>query len=161
VITQRLAKVLQNLPIPPSPQRTLNIGCGEFHEAEFFCQHWAGWLHIGLDWDYLALDNASPAVGRIQANALYLPFACDFSLILIRHPNIPHHPDNWSRILQNIPARLAPRGILLVTAYHLDERDFIHRHVSLPTQSIGPHDLAPLDLVGRDRYLLAYVQYGA
>lgn len=161
MITERLAKALQHLPIPPFPQRTLNIGCGEYHEAAFFCQQWAGWLHIGLDWDYQALQNVPEGIHRIQANGIHLPFDCDFSLVLIRHPNVAHHPESWSHILQNVPRLLASQGILLVTVYHLDERDFIRQQVSLPQWRLNPRHLAPLDPVGRDRYFLAYSQYGA
>jgi hypothetical protein len=155
---ERLASIIQVLPVPDHIPYTLNIGCGEFSESNLFQQMWSGWLHIGIDLDHDALRQSPPTIARIQSNAKQLPFPLGFrfGFILIRHPDIARSGESWSVIFHTIPAYLAQGGILLLTFYTLDEYDFAAHRINLERMSIKPQLLAPLGLVGRDKHILAY-----
>ena len=145
----RFAALLDQLTLPEIPRRTLSIGCGAFTEYALLHQRWRGWLHLGIDWDREALRTA-PQETVIVADAQQLPFACDFGLILIRHPDVIKCPHNWTAIIQQAPRFLAHEGVLLITTYSLQEWDFVQRIIKL--QTIDTANLPPIDLVGRDKF---------
>lgn len=151
----RLAALLNGLPIPAHPPRTLNIGCGTLSEGEQLAATYPNRLHIGLDFDGQALRQAPPAFARIQADARYMPLRGEFALILVRHPDVIRRRENWTHILTRLPKFLAADGVLLVTVYALMELDFV-RHVLPDTPlSLGYGRLPPPDLIGRDRFFYA------
>ncbi|MBZ0308017.1 MAG: hypothetical protein K8I82_18260, partial [Anaerolineae bacterium] len=89
--------------------------------------------------------------------AVHLPFACTFGLILIRHPDVNKYPDRWKTIFETLPAYL--NGVLLVTTYTLDELCFVKNQLQLPPVPFAEAPLAPVDLVGRDRYYIGSCKF--
>lgn len=145
----RLVSIIRRLPISQQSPRLLNIGCGAFVEAPALRKLLPGWAVIGLDIVRLKKNSA----WLIQADAVHLPFACKFGLILVRHPDVNKYPERWKTIFENLPAYLD--GVLLVTAYTFDEIEFVRNHLDLPPISVSEPPLAPVDLVGRDKYYVS------
>lgn len=150
-INTRFASILAALPIPNRPPRSLSLGCGVFPELPILRERWADWLHIGVDVDGGVLRQGV----RVQAHAARLPFACDFSLIIIRHPDIARWRAGWRAVLTTAPRYLARGGVLLATSYTLDEHEFIC--AAQPLLQMPPALFLPPDLAGRDRYVAVYV----
>lgn len=152
----RLESLLARLPVPPAPPRSLSIGCGSFAEYSLLANRWGAWLHVGLDWDRTALGEAQHEAGRLNANALHLPFACRFALILIRHPDVARYPQQWGAILGDVPRWLVQNGVLLITTFTAAELSFAQVYCSLPRLALAELSLAPPNLVSHDRFFLAY-----
>lgn len=156
---RRFASLLDQLAFPI--KRSLSIGCGSYPEFASLYECHPRALHIGLDRDMFALKgnagfqpflDQQPAL--IQANGLRLPFACKFDLILIRHPDVAKLSESWTTILQQIPFYL--EKVLLITTYSLDEYEFVRHRVTLPAYPLNENALTPVDLVGHDKFVLAY-----
>ncbi len=149
----RLISLIQQLPLRPQPPRLLSIGCGAFVEAGALQTLFPDWAVIGLD----IMRLKKNAVWKVQADAVHLPFACTFGLILIRHPDVNKYPERWKTIFETLPAYL--HGVLLVTTYTLDELSFVKTHLPLTHISLSEAPLAPVDLVGRDRYYIGTCKF--
>lgn len=155
----RLASILAGLPRPsPNPTEKgymLSLGCGQFLERRLLLDYWPQGLPIGLD--RRASDLLRGSTGIVQADALNLPFpAACFGLILIRHPDLHRHSPTWREALKAIPYYLKGGGLLLITTYTLDEHAFVRQVLPYPRLSLPESQLAPPDLIGRDRYPAAY-----
>ena len=156
---KRFASILAGLRPPSYPARSLELGCGPFATHSILQARFPGWLHAGLEID---ADELRPARSRpvILADAQRLPFCAAFALILIRHPDVALHPDGWSAVLAGCPRVLVDGGILVATTYSLEEREFVRRRVALERCVVDETALAPVNLAGEDRCVLAYVKAG-
>jgi len=118
-----------------------------------------GWTFYGIDIDGSALQRARatfPAQHLIQADARSLPglLHTRFGLILLRHPDLYRHRAAWMRIIPTLPALLAPGAALLIALYAPEEADLIRKLTLPPAYPLN--GLAPVNLAGQDRYLLAF-----
>lgn len=149
----RLESILHQLKIPSTATpRLLNIGCGAFVESALLREFFPAWTMIGLD--IIRLKKKS--VWQVQADAVHLPFACTFGLILIRHPDVNKYPERWKAVLENLPHFLD--GILLVTTYTFDELSFVRGCTHLPQTLISEQSLSAVPFAGEDKFFVAYAR---
>ena len=153
---KRLRSILAQIDFPDAPSRSLTLGCGGFPSYDVLLDARPNWLHTGLDFDP---DVLRPAKNYpvILGEGTALPFRDPFALILIRHPDVALHADGWKVIFRDAGDYLVPGGILLITAFNLDEREFIRQNVTLPPYRLDDMALASPDLSGQDRYPLAFM----
>jgi len=149
----RFASILSQLSIPAYPRRSLSVGCGAFLEYGDLGAFRPDWLHLGLDQDRVVLRKRLPV---IVAEAPYFPFACLFALVIVRHPELDKTPENWRIIFDHLPPLIAPGGFLLITTYTYAEYQVVIDYISRPAYPLDLVALAPPDLVGSDRYVLAF-----
>jgi hypothetical protein len=158
----RLSSALNQLP---QSARVLEIGCGDCNGVPLASI--AGALYIGVDIDLAALHRAihcQPAINQtalhfIQADIAHLPLRAQFDLILVRHPDIDKQRRAWECILAGIAPLLASTGTLLVTTYSVAEMETIDGWLAATGLIRLPLDaarLADTDLIGRDRFVIAY-----
>jgi hypothetical protein len=155
--TARLASLLDLLPIPESPLHSLNIGCGRALEYSLMAARWGNWLHIGLDFNQEELREAP--LTRVRGDGAFPPFPPQsFAFILVRHPDVIRRREKWRAVFPRLPELLVSGGVLALTAYSLFEYDFARDALPLHLLPISMGDLAPIDMVGRDRYVLAAIK---
>jgi trans-aconitate methyltransferase len=159
-MSARLRSALAQIPLAGLPPRLLNVGCGAYHSAEALREALPGWAHYGVDLDGEALRRArhqTPDLRLVQADARRLPalLRTSFGLILIQHPDLYQCRAAWNQIIPALPALLAPGGALLIALYASEEVDII-RTLALPP-AYPLNGLAPVDLAGHDRFLLAFL----
>src|SRR5688500_3553743 len=61
-LDSRLRSILAQISLPDAPRRTLSLGCGDYPEIALLHQLYPGWLHIGLDCNFLTLNLAVGSV---------------------------------------------------------------------------------------------------
>ena len=144
--------------MPDTPPRSLNTGCGEFPEHDLLAALWHDWLHVGIDIERHNLPRPHPCIAFVQADSAALPFACGFSLIIIRHPDLDKYSERWQVILRNASSYVVCGGVLLVTVYALHERDFAAQYITMQPLELNENALSAPDLTGHDRFVLAYVK---
>lgn len=158
-VLPRLRSVIAQLPCVGLPPRVLNVGCGSFPSAGELRAALPGWTLYGVDIDGAALCRAYRANGvrLIQADATALPLALQvrFGLVLVRHPDV-FRRRAWAEIIPRLPALLAPGGLLLIMVYAPEEVRLIRSLPLLPDYPLDEDNLAAADLVGRDRFVLAF-----
>ncbi len=151
----RLSSALARLPLDDLPPRVLDVGCGAYPAAQTLCTALPGWTLYGTDIDGDALRRARrPDLHLFQADARDLPLRALFGVVMVRHPDLYRSFSTWAHIMPSLPAYLAPGGVLLITLYAPEEVELV-RALSLPP-SYPLNALAPADLAGHDRYVLAY-----
>jgi trans-aconitate methyltransferase len=159
-MSARLRSALTQIPLAGLPPRLLNVGCGAYHSAGVLREVLPGWRRYGVDLDGEALRCArdhTPDLRLVQADARSLPALLRtlFGLILVRHPDLYQCRAAWNQIIPALPALLPPGGALLVALYTPEEVDIIRALAPLPAYPLN--GLAPVDLAGHDRYLLAFL----
>ncbi len=164
-VLPRLRSVIERLPLAGLPPRLLNVGCGAFPSAGELRAALPGWALVGVDLDGKALQSAATQRTAQQANGLHLvqadaaalPLArlARFGLVLVRHPDV-FRRRAWAEIIPRLPARLAPGGMLVIMVYAPEEVRLIRALPLPPDFPLDEADLAPSDLVGRDRFVLAF-----
>ena len=155
----RLRSLLAQLPLDSLPPRALEVGCGAYPAARVLAEVLPGWVLYGIDCDGEALRHArqeAPSLRLLQADALQLPglLCARFGLILVRHPDLYRHLDTWRAIIGGLPSLLPPRGVLVITLYTPEEVDAIHLPGLPPLFPLDENALAPVDLDGRDRFVV-------
>lgn len=158
-MSARLRSALIQIPLDGLSPRLLDVGCGAYPAADTLRGTLPGWTLYGVDVDVDALRRArlrAPDLHLIQADARGLPalLRATFGLILVRHPDLYRNRAAWSRIIPALPVLLGPGGVLLVALFAPEEVDII-RALDLPP-AFPLDGLAPVDLAGQDRYLLAF-----
>jgi SAM-dependent methyltransferase len=159
-MSARLRSALAQSPRAGLPPRLLNVGCGAYHSAAALREERPGWARYGVDLDGAALRHAhdqTPDLRLVQADARCLPalLHTSFGLVLVRHPDLYQCRAAWNQVIPALPALLAPGGVLLIALYMPEEVDII-RALDLPP-AYPLNGLAPVDLAGHDRYLLAFL----
>ncbi len=150
----RILSIIEQLSgLLPAPCRVLELGCGDcpvIHEK--FIP-----VHVELDLDSLHLARQSfPSAALIQADIRCLPFSVRFGLVVARHPDVDRHCRDWEHTFRTSGGLLVQHGILLVTAYGLPEIELIAGWLSpLAHIPLDMAQLAPPDLAGRDRFVIA------
>jgi SAM-dependent methyltransferase len=148
----------------------LEIGCGDCDGVPLASI--AGALYVGVDIDLAALHMAilrraihcqstinQTALHFIQADIAHLPLRAHFDLILVRHPDVDRHRAAWERAFRGIVPLLTRAGILIVTTYSVAETETIRGWLGTTGLIHLPLDtgrLAETDLIGRDRFVIAY-----
>lgn len=150
----RFASILNQLPIPIYPPRSLSVGCGAFLEYDDLCTFRPDWLHLGVDQDRIMLRKRLPV---IVAEAPHFPFDCLFSLVIVRHPDLDKTPENWQIIFDHLPSLITRGGFLLITTYTYAEYQTVIDNLPWPAYPLDLVTLTPPDLVGSDRYVLAFM----
>jgi SAM-dependent methyltransferase len=144
------------------PRTALDLGCGAGDAARICHALWPAASIIALDIDARALRHLRPGarLWPLQADLRALPLAGRFDLVIARHPDVHRYSIAWHAGLWAATGLLGAGGILLVTAYEPDEiarvRGWLAQHPDLyafdpPAEAIGPPDL-----VGHDRFYMAY-----
>ena len=159
----RLRSVLLQLPTPRDARRILNVGCGAYPCARTLHGARPGWVRWGVDWDGDALRRArqaDPGLRLVQADARHGPgvLRTTFGLVVVRHPDLFRHRAAWERIMATLPDLLAPGGALLITLYAPEEVALVQDVERLPVWPVDEGRLAPVDLAGHDRFVVAYWQ---
>ncbi|MBN2470406.1 MAG: hypothetical protein JXN59_06760 [Anaerolineae bacterium] len=161
-VTDRLQSALLALrPLNGTPvRRVLEVGCGADVSVKALRRVFPTAALFGLDRDWRVVPR-HPAAFTFVADAARLPVArhVQFDLVLIRHPDVYRSRTGWLAACAALPARVTPGGHLLVSCYESTELRQIERAltqdgvqgVALPVQR-----LLPVDLSGRDRYILAF-----
>ncbi|NDJ77328.1 MAG: class I SAM-dependent methyltransferase [Chloroflexi bacterium] len=157
----RLRSVLEQLPGANLPPRLLNVGCGAYLCARTLHGARPGWARYGLDWRAAALREAherEPDLRLVQADARELPglLHTRFGLVLARHPDLYRQRAAWAVILPALLDLLAPGGVLLVTVYGAEEIELLDTWALPPGPPLDHTLLAPVDLAGQDRFVLAF-----
>ncbi len=149
----RFASILRALTPLPMP-RILDLGCGDGRCAGALKAYFPDAAIYGVDHDLAALRNMRIGIQAVLADVRALPFASRFGLIVIRHPNVDRAFVAWQQALSKVETRLAEGGILLITCYSAPEAERLRGWLPpLTALPIATAVLAPIDLVGHDRYV--------
>jgi hypothetical protein len=122
----------------------------------------AGALYIGVDIDLAALRRTArqqQTFWPIQADITCLPLRSQFDLILVRHPDADRHRRVWERAFAGMEHLLTSAGIVIATTYSVAEMETIDGWLAATALIRLPLDtarLADTDLIGRDRFVIAY-----
>lgn len=153
-INYRLASLLRQLP---TPRLIYDLGCGGLDDAFIYRALWPAAQIVGLDRDRDALRRAQrrdPSLPLVEAELTALPLLPRADLILIRHPDVDRHPDEWAHLFASLPALLLSDANVLITTYTAPEFDRVRRWLAdrLLPLSINAATLEAVGLDGRDRY---------
>ncbi len=115
--------------------RVLDLGCGNGRFARFMAQRGMRFTYVGVDASGLALEHARPRLAELDAVELYkhdfitgpelLPDAlasATFDLVVLF--GVLHHVPGGARrlkLLTEVSARVASRGVLVYTAWRFDQ----------------------------------------
>ena len=161
-VNDRLQSALLALNAAGAPpvSHVLEVGCGSQVSVEALHRVYPAAALYGLDRDWRVVGNGT-AVRTFVADAARLPLArhIQFDLILIRHPDVYRSRTGWLAACAVLPGWIRTGGHLLVSCYESAELRQIEQalagngawSVPLPAQR-----LAPVDLSGRDRFLMAF-----
>ncbi|MDI4633402.1 class I SAM-dependent methyltransferase [Pelomonas sp. V22] len=109
--------MLELLP-PMAGQCALDLACGTGRYSRLLAQRGASSV-IACDFSPGMLGHASPALQRVRADMMYLPFrTASFDLVLAGLA-VGHAPD-LGRWLEGVAAVLKPGGHLLYSDFHPD-----------------------------------------